>query len=89
MCRMPWTNKVWQYGQAAGMLECAVGFLEKLTRNVQALRVDSDSVRLKVQICVIGWFVIVMAGYRNLSSAALIRNQVFYINVLSFQVPVC
>lgn len=71
MCRMLWTNKVWESGQAAGMLERAVGFLEKLTRNVQALRVDSD--------------VIVMAGYRNLSSAALIRNQVFYISILSFR----
>lgn len=89
MCRMLWTSKIWKSGQAVGMLEHAVGFLEKLTRNVQALRLDSDSVRLKVQTFVIGWFVIVMAGYRNLSSAILIRNQVFHINILSFQVPVC
>lgn len=42
---------------------------------------DSDSVRHKVQAFVIGWLVIVMAGYRNLSSAVLIRNDVFYTNI--------
>lgn len=54
ICRMLWTNKIWKSGQAVGMLEDALGFLEKLKRNVQALRVDSGSVRLKVQNFVLG-----------------------------------
>lgn len=54
ICRMLWTNKTWKSGPAVGMLEDAVGFLEKLKRNVQALEADSGSVTLKVQTFVIG-----------------------------------
>lgn len=66
MCRMLWTNEIWKSGQALGMLEDPVVFFEKL--NLQALRVDSGSVKLKVQafvtglVCELSWLV-----YRNLS----------------------
>lgn len=61
-------NEIWKSGQALGMLEDAVGFFEKLNLQALSLRVDSGSVKLKVQafvtglVCELSWLV-----YRNLS----------------------